>query len=59
VINAAHVPPAEIGVHPVAPGGEGHEFSLMCDDVAATVAALAADGEVQLYQPKHPTAHDR
>lgn len=42
------LPPAEIGVHP----GEGptfdagirHQFSLMCDDIGATVADLRARG---------------
>jgi catechol 2,3-dioxygenase-like lactoylglutathione lyase family enzyme len=37
------LPPAELGVHPV--DGEGfHELHLMCDDVAATVKALARKG---------------
>lgn len=36
------LPPAELGVHP----GETakHELSLMCDDVRATLADLAAKG---------------
>jgi predicted enzyme related to lactoylglutathione lyase len=75
-------PPSEVGVHPVAPGGEKHELSLVCDDIEATMSGLAArgveftgpvtdqgyglvtgvrlpgGGELQLYQPKHPTAYD-
>ncbi len=42
------LPPAELGVHPAdAPGVEGgarHELSLMCDDLATTVADLEARG---------------
>lgn len=36
------LPPAEIGVHP----GDTprHQFSLMCDDIAATVAELRSKG---------------
>lgn len=36
------LPPAEMGVHP----GEspGHEISLMCDDLEATMAELSAKG---------------
>jgi catechol 2,3-dioxygenase-like lactoylglutathione lyase family enzyme len=37
------LPPAEVGVHP-SEGSTGHELSLMCDDVRATVAELAAKG---------------
>jgi hypothetical protein len=37
------LPPAEIAVHPAGEGGRA-ELYLMCDDVAATVAALQADG---------------
>jgi predicted enzyme related to lactoylglutathione lyase len=46
------LPPAEVGVHPA--GGEAdpttgspsghHELYLMCDDIEATVSALAAKG---------------
>jgi predicted enzyme related to lactoylglutathione lyase len=36
------MPPAELGVHPA--GGPSHELYLMCDDVDATVAELAAKG---------------
>ena len=38
------LPPAEVGVHPAAPGDTHHELALLCDDVAATQAALAAKG---------------
>ncbi len=43
------LPPAEMGIHPTeGPGGGGvegkHELYLMCDDVEATIATLAAKG---------------
>ena len=37
------LPPAEIGVHPT-DGEPKHELSLICDDVAATVAGLRGRG---------------
>jgi catechol 2,3-dioxygenase-like lactoylglutathione lyase family enzyme len=37
------LPPAELAVHP-AEGGSHHELYLMCDDVAAFVAAMQAKG---------------
>lgn len=37
------LPPAELGVHP-SEGSTHHELWLMCDDVAATKAELAAKG---------------
>jgi catechol 2,3-dioxygenase-like lactoylglutathione lyase family enzyme len=37
------LPPAELGVHP-SESTTHHEFSLLCDDVAATKAELAAKG---------------
>jgi catechol 2,3-dioxygenase-like lactoylglutathione lyase family enzyme len=37
-------PPAELAVHPAGPGGYRHELTLMCDDIAATVAELTAKG---------------
>ena len=37
------LPPAEIAVHPADEGGHA-ELYLMCDDVAATVDALRAEG---------------
>jgi predicted enzyme related to lactoylglutathione lyase len=47
--------PSELGVHPAAsepggpggpagPAGPGHEISLMCDDITATVAELTSRG---------------
>ena len=74
-------PPAEMAVHPT-DGPESHQLYLMCDDVEATLAELAAKGvestgpvsdqgwglltgirlpgggELGLYEPRHPTAHD-
>lgn len=74
--------PAELGVHPGAPGTH-HEVSLVCDDLEQTVADLGGRGveftreirddgfgltitmvvpgagEMELYQPMHPTAYDR
>jgi predicted enzyme related to lactoylglutathione lyase len=41
------LPPAELGMHPVMDGGvptDTMRLSLMCDDVAATVAELSAKG---------------
>lgn len=38
------LPPAELGVHPEMDRGPVHELSLVCDDVAATRAELAAKG---------------
>ena len=38
-------PPAELAVHPVEPAASGrHALYLVCDDLAATVADLAAKG---------------
>jgi catechol 2,3-dioxygenase-like lactoylglutathione lyase family enzyme len=37
------LPPAELALHPAQTGGS-HELYLMCDDVHATVAELAAQG---------------
>jgi len=37
------LPPAELGVHP-SEGSTHHELSLMCDDIEATKADLAAKG---------------
>ena len=34
--------PSEVGVHPA--GEPSHEISLMCDDIEATMAELAAKG---------------
>jgi catechol 2,3-dioxygenase-like lactoylglutathione lyase family enzyme len=41
------LPPAELGIHPAeAEGADGvkHTFSLMCDDIHATVRELRAKG---------------
>lgn len=40
------LPPGELGVHPAGepPTGARHELFLMCDDIEATVAELAAKG---------------
>lgn len=39
------LPPAEVGVHPAEGDGAGkHELYLMCDDLDATMAELAAKG---------------
>jgi uncharacterized glyoxalase superfamily protein PhnB len=43
------LPPAEIAVHPAAEGGRA-ELYLMTDDVAATVAALQAEG-IEVARP--------
>jgi catechol 2,3-dioxygenase-like lactoylglutathione lyase family enzyme len=43
------LPPAELAVHP-AEEGSGAELYLLCDDVAATVAALRAEG-VEVARP--------
>ena len=43
------LPPAEIAVHPAEDGGRA-ELYLMTDDVAATVAALQAEG-IELARP--------
>jgi catechol 2,3-dioxygenase-like lactoylglutathione lyase family enzyme len=37
------LPPAELAVHP-ADGNGHHELYLMCDDIRATLAELAANG---------------
>ena len=39
------LPPAEVAVHPSEQNGV-HEFCLMCDDIAAFVAAMAERGIV-------------
>ena len=42
------LPPAELGVHPAEgptfEAGTRHQFSLMCDDITATVRELRAKG---------------
>jgi hypothetical protein len=37
------LPPAELGIHP-SDDKEAHELYLMCDDLEATIAELAAKG---------------
>jgi len=43
------LPPAEIAVHPAEEGGRA-ELYLLCDDVAATVTALQAEG-IEVTRP--------
>jgi hypothetical protein len=43
------LPPAEIAVHPAEAGGRA-ELYLLCDDVAATVDALRAEG-IEVARP--------
>ena len=43
------LPPAELAVHPAEEGGRA-ELYLLCDDVAATVAALQAEG-IEIVRP--------
>ena len=42
------LPPAELGVHPseesTSKRGTGHQISLMCDDIGATIAELRGRG---------------
>jgi predicted enzyme related to lactoylglutathione lyase len=40
------LPPAELAVHPADQAGQGgrHQLFLMCDDIRATLAQLAAEG---------------
>lgn len=38
------LPPAEVGVHPTGPGQGTTELTLMCDDLASTIADLRAKG---------------
>ena len=49
------LPPSEIGVHPAeGPAFESgtHQFSLMCDDITATVRELRAKGVDVRGEPK-------
>ena len=49
------LPPSEIGVHPAeGPAFESgtHQFSLMCDDITATVRGLRAKGVDVRGEPK-------
>jgi predicted enzyme related to lactoylglutathione lyase len=49
------LPPAELGVHPAEgptyESGIRHEFSLMCDDIHATIRELRAKGIDVLGEP--------
>ena len=38
------LPPAEVAMHPAEAGHEHQEITLMCDDIAATVAGLRQRG---------------
>src|SRR5271154_80935 len=38
------LPPAEAAVHPAEAGGDYHDLYLMCDDLRAEIATLAAKG---------------
>lgn len=44
------MPPAEIGVHPA--DRPGHEISLMCDDLTATMTELARTGVSFAGEPR-------
>jgi hypothetical protein len=50
------LPPAELGVHPsegpTYESGTRHQFSLMCDDIEATVRDLRAKGVNVVGEPK-------
>jgi hypothetical protein len=50
------LPPAELGVHPAEgptyDSGARHLFTLMCDDIRATVDALRAKGVVVEGEPE-------
>lgn len=51
------LPPAEIGVHPAeatGPAAVQHQFSLMCDDIHATVRELRTKG---INIPDEPQDH--
>lgn len=52
------LPPAEMGVHPAAgpgfeAGGAGHQISLMCDDLEATVNELRDHDLETRGEPRH------
>jgi catechol 2,3-dioxygenase-like lactoylglutathione lyase family enzyme len=46
------LPPAEIAVHPADGSAPHHELSLMCDDIARTIADLRAKGVVVKGEPQ-------
>ncbi len=46
------LPPTELGIHPVEPGGKMHtELFLMCEDLPATLARLREKGVEPLRPP--------
>jgi hypothetical protein len=45
------LPPAELGIHPAE--APSHELTIMCDDLPATMADLAAKGIVFDGQPEN------
>ncbi len=49
------LPPAEIGVHPTEAdydAGNGHQFTLMCDDIHRTIVELKGKGVVVEGDPE-------
>jgi hypothetical protein len=46
------LPPAEVGVHPSAPGDAHHELSFLCDDIEATMAELREKGHTFDREPE-------
>jgi hypothetical protein len=44
------LPPAELGIHPAE--SPSHQLSFMCDDIAATMSDLAAQGIVFQGEPQ-------
>ena len=50
------LPPSELGVHPdegpTWESGTRHQFTLMCDNIAATVAELKGKGVEVIGEPK-------
>lgn len=48
------LPPAEIGVHPTEDDDDAglHQFSLMCDDIQATIAELRLRGVTVAGEPE-------
>src|SRR3712207_4952889 len=46
------MPPAEVGVHPGAPGETDHQISLRCYDLGDTVEELRAKGIRVLGEPR-------
>jgi predicted enzyme related to lactoylglutathione lyase len=46
------LPPSELGVHPVQGAAGAQELYLMCDDIDATMAELAARGAEFIAPPR-------